>query len=83
MDAQGWRFERQVGLGLVLTIVLQTVGALLWAGATAERIEQLDERVRTQAGVAERLARLEEQAVFNRAVLTRIEAKLDAEEGRR
>jgi hypothetical protein len=74
-----WRIDRQVSLGLLLALVLQTSGALLWAGRTAERIEQLEVRLGAQAGVVERLARLEEQALATRAALGRIEAKLDRE----
>ena len=75
----GWRLDRQITAGLVFAVVLQTVGALLWAGRTAERIEQLDARLQAQAPVAARLARLEEQATANRLTLERIELKLDRE----
>ena len=74
-----WSLKREVSLGLLLALVVQTGGALLWAGRTAERIEQLETRLADQAGVAERLARLEEQALWTRTVLVRIEAKLDEE----
>ena len=73
----GWRLDRQISLGLLLALIVQTSGALLWAGRTAERIDQLELRLEAQAGVVERLARLEEQAVATRTVLGRIEGKLD------
>ena len=77
MDGGGWKLDRQVSLGLLLALIVQTSGALLWAGRTAERIDQLELRLEAQAGVVERLARLEEQAVATRTVLSRIEGKLD------
>ncbi len=76
---ESWRLDRQITAGLVFGVMLQTVGVLLWAGRTAERIEQLDARLEAQAPVAERLARLEEQAMANRVTLERIERKLDRE----
>jgi hypothetical protein len=75
--ADGWKLDRQISLGLLLALIVQTAGALLWAGRTAERIDQLELRLEAQAGVVERLARLEEQAMATRTVLVRIEAKLD------
>ena len=75
----GWKLARQISLGLLLALIVQTSGALMWAGRTAERIDQLELRLEAQAGVVERLARLEEQALATRTVLSRIEVKLDRE----
>ena len=73
----GWRFDRQVSLALLFGLVIQTGGALLWAGGAAERIAVVERRLDGQSGVAERLARLEAQAEASRATLARIEALLD------
>lgn len=78
----GWRFDRQVTLAVVFALVVQTGGALLWAGGAAERIAAVERRMEGWAGVAERLARLEAQADANRASLLRIEARLEREGGR-
>jgi hypothetical protein len=64
-------------LAIIITVLLQAAGALLWAGQAAARIDELQTRIEAQAPVAERLARLEEQAASTRAALDRIEAKLD------
>ena len=77
MTETGWRLERQISIALLAGLIVQTGGALLWAGRAAERIDRLEAQVASQAGVSERLARLEEQALATRAVLVRIEAKLD------
>jgi len=66
-----------ISLALILTIVLQSAAALLWAGAAAERINQLERRTADQEGVSERLARLEEQVGQARASLNRIEERLE------
>lgn len=73
----GWRLEKQVPLGVILALAVQTGGALAWAGGAAERIASLERRLDRQSGVAERLARLEAEAEASRATLIRIEAKLD------
>jgi len=72
-----WRLDRQVSLALIVTLFLQAAAALLWAGRASARIDEMRTRLDAQAPVAERLARLEEQAVATRAALARIEAKLD------
>lgn len=72
-----WRFDRQVSLGLVVTVFLQAAAALMWAGRASARIDDMQRRLDAQAPVAERLARLEEQATATRQSLERIEAKLE------
>lgn len=72
-----WRFERQITLGVVIAIALQTAGALVWAGSTGERLTQLESSAQAGEPVNERLARLETQVVHMRATLDRIERRLD------
>jgi hypothetical protein len=57
-------------------LAVQTGGALLWAGAAAERIEVLEERVAVARPVAERLARVETELEAMRTQLDRIEDKV-------
>jgi hypothetical protein len=78
----GWRLERNIPLGVILALAVQSGGALAWAGGAAERIASLERRLDRQSGVNERLARLEAEAELSRASLARIEAKLDREGGR-
>ena len=72
-----WRLDRQVSVALIVAVALQAAAALMWAGRASARIDDMQRRLDLQAPVAERLARLEEQAVASRAALQRIEAKLD------
>ena len=74
-----WRLDRQVSVAVMFAFLVQTGGALLWAGGAAERIAAIERRLDRQSGVNERLARLEAQADASRASLQRIEAKLDRE----
>ena len=69
--------EKKVGAALVLTIGAQSVTALLWAGAAAERIDVLERQVERAEPIAERLARMEAQLELTREQLDRIEAKVE------
>lgn len=70
-------FERKITLAVVLALMMQTGGALIWAGAAAQRIEVLEERVAMARPVAERLARVETELEVMRAQLDRIEDKVE------
>lgn len=72
-----WRLDRQISVALIVAVALQAAAALMWAGRASARIDEMQKRLDTQAPVAERLARLEEQAVATRAALARIESRLE------
>jgi hypothetical protein len=69
--------ELRVTLAVGAAFAAQTVLALLWAGAAAERLSQLERRADASGEIIERTARLEEQVGAARASLARIEARLD------
>lgn len=75
-------FDRRLTIGIVLAVVLQAAGVLLWAGAATERVATLEDRVRAAQPVAERLARVEAELGAVRAQLDRIERKLEAADAR-
>ncbi|WP_312128002.1 hypothetical protein [Brevundimonas sp.] len=68
---------RKIPVTLVVALVVQTIGGLVWAGGAAARISTLEEKVAEQALIAERLARLEAQGEAMRASLERIERQLE------
>lgn len=68
---------RKVPAALVVALVVQTIGGLVWAGGAAARISALEGQVAEQGMVAERLARLEAQGEAMRASLARIERVLE------
>ncbi|WP_300543509.1 hypothetical protein [Maricaulis sp.] len=73
----GWTLQRQITLGVLLAIGLQSGGALIWSGRVAERLDQLErENLRTEP-LAERLARLEAEMRLARESLVRIERRMD------
>ncbi|QYI99959.1 hypothetical protein KUV46_11480 [Thalassovita mediterranea] len=70
--------ERKITAGFILALALQTGGALVWAGAAAERISMLEQRADIARPVAERLARVEAHLAAIENQLDRIEARLEA-----
>ncbi|MEM6648696.1 MAG: hypothetical protein AAF603_00435 [Pseudomonadota bacterium] len=69
--------ENRVLMALAGVIFAQTVTGLLWAGAAAERLDQLERKVDNGQTLIERTARLEEQTDHIRETLVRIEGKID------
>lgn len=70
--------EPQVSIALGGALVMQAIAGLIWAGAAAERLEQLERRVDASQELRVRTARLEEQATHIRQTVVRIEDKIDA-----
>ena len=68
---------RKIPVALIVALVVQTIGGLVWAGGAAARIATLEERVGEQRLVAERLARLEEQSAATRAAVERMAMRLE------
>ena len=80
MSNRTLQIDRTITFSLVVAVLVQTAGALLWAGAAEARLSQLETQAAADLPVAERLARLEEQMVGARQSLTRIERRLDGED---
>ncbi|KCZ66207.1 hypothetical protein L53_02480 [Hyphomonas sp. L-53-1-40] len=71
------KLDRKVTIGFLVAVLVQTGGALVWAGAAAERISTLEDTVRDRRGVVERLARVEEGVDRMESQLDRIERRLE------
>jgi hypothetical protein len=69
--------DRKLPAALVAAFLLQTAGALFWAGSAAERISTLERSAATDQTAIARVAVLESQIATIRASLDRIETKLD------
>ena len=69
--------DRKLPAALVAAILLQTAGALFWAGSAAERIATLERSAAADQAAIARVAVLESQIANIRASLDRIENKLD------
>ena len=66
-------------LAILLTLVLQAIAALLWVGAAAQRLDDLEAETQLQQPILERMARIEAQVAAVRSSLDRIENHLDQE----
>jgi hypothetical protein len=75
--------DKRFPAALVAAFLLQTAGALFWAGQAAERITVLERTVANDQGAIERVAVLEEQVRAMNKTLDRIENKLDRAPQRR
>ena len=69
--------ELRVSLVVGAAFFAQSALAFMWAGAAAERIDQLERRVDAREELIVRTARLEEQVSAIRVSLIRIEQKLE------
>ncbi|GBF58221.1 hypothetical protein PbB2_01893 [Candidatus Phycosocius bacilliformis] len=66
-------------LAILITLVLQAVAALLWVGAAAQRLDNLEAEIKLQQPILERMARIEAQVAAIRSSLDRIENHIDQE----
>ena len=74
---QGWRIDKHVPAALILTIFLQTAGAIWWASSINYRVGQLEAEIFSAADQSGRIIRLETQMVTLNQLLQRIDDKLD------
>lgn len=70
--------DRKITLALILALIVESAGVFAWAGATTERLDELEAHVSAQAVMVERLARVEIQLEMANAQLKRIAQKVDA-----
>ncbi len=75
------RLDRKLPAALVAAFLLQTAGALFWAGSAAERIADLERTLAGDQAAIERVAVLEAEVADIKAATARIENKLDRKKG--
>jgi hypothetical protein len=68
---------KRIPAAILAAFLLQTAGALFWAGSAAERITVLENRAGANQSAIEKVAVLEERSRTMQQTLDRIEAKLD------
>jgi len=76
-DKTEFHIDRRLTIGVLVTLAIQTSGALMWAGAAEARLKMLETEVSQTPPVFERLARLEEKVDLTRQTVVRIEQRLD------
>ncbi|MEQ8267638.1 MAG: hypothetical protein RH982_10610 [Parvibaculum sp.] len=76
-EERAWHLDRRVPIAVIVTLLLQSAAALVWAGAANERLSALETRAERIDEMAERTVRLEERARAVSAALERIEGRLE------
>jgi hypothetical protein len=69
--------EKKLTLAVILAVILESSGVLIWAGAASERLKEMEVRVAAQAGLSDRLARVEVRLELAAAQLERIADRLE------
>ncbi len=77
-----FKLDTTIGLGIILTLAIQSAGALMWGGAAEARLNNLERQTAMSTSMSERLARLEAQMKAASKSLERIEQHLDEERAR-
>jgi len=72
---------KNIPAALVAAFLLQTAGALFWAGSAANRISVLEHTVQSEQSAIAQVAMLGEQVREMKEQLSRIEGKLDRMQG--
>lgn len=76
-ESGAWHLDRKVPLALMLTLAVQTFGAIWWAAQMDNRVNTLEQIAVKNAGVETRLARIEESQDWIKNLMERIEQKLE------
>jgi hypothetical protein len=79
MSDKQFHIDRTITFGLIFAVLVQTAGALIWAGAAEARLASLEIVAAHDLPITERLVRLEEQMIGAQQSLNRIESRLDSE----
>lgn len=76
---ESWHVDKQVPLALILALVVQFVGLVLYMGALANRTGENERRITLLEAqrISERLATLESQLGDTKALLLRVDTKID------
>ena len=72
------KFDPRVTYALILALLLETAGGLIWAGRASARLDEVERAVAVEREIVVRLTRVEEQLGEARHALVRIERRLDA-----
>ncbi len=70
--------DKKITAGVILALIVESAGVFVWAGATGERLRNVEIRVGAQRQMAKRLARVEVKLDLAAAQFLRIERKLEA-----
>jgi hypothetical protein len=71
-------WDKKITAAFVLAVLVQSGGALMWAGGAAERINTIETELALRRSVMDRMVRVEVELKLAREQLDRIERKVEA-----
>lgn len=71
-----WHLDKRVPIAFILAIVMQTIGAVYWAGVQSERVDAIETQVNRTVLRGERIKAVEVEIKGVRHSLVRIENTL-------
>jgi hypothetical protein len=74
-------WDRRITAAFVLAVFVQSCGALMWAGAAAQRITAMEVEMDKRRPVLAQATRVEVELKLMRRQLERIERRLEARDG--
>lgn len=69
MTTEQWHLDKRVPLALIVTIAVQTAGAIWWAASMSERMDQIERRMDNAAVRSQNVDNLVAQQATQIAVL--------------
>ena len=72
-----WRFDKRIPIALLITVMLQVAGALIWATRLDARVGRLEQDTLADSGLNEKFARLEERLDSMKQNLVGVRQQLD------
>ncbi len=60
MEAK-WKIDRRIPLAMIMTVLMQMAGGLIWATQLNARVRQVEQQAGANITLSERFARLEER----------------------
>jgi hypothetical protein len=75
--APAWRLERRVPLALLCAVLMQCVGAIIWATWLEARLQAVERVQAEQAGLRENFARLDERIDGLRGDIARLSRQVE------
>ena len=59
-----WGIEKQVSVGFIISLILQTIAAVWWTAKLESRVEIMESYVQQHQGDADKLIRIEERIQY-------------------
>lgn len=82
MTQDKWRVDKHIPVAMLLALFMQTAGIVWWAASLEARVGVLEQWMKQNTMVIERMGRVEERVEGLKEQAMRIEVKLDRAMGK-